>query len=71
MPRGPGSKAKVQLLRKSTFGGMSVIWSNLPRGRKESVKVANPEMGAGKPKTRAECQSLVQRVKVVLAMSKC
>ena len=46
---------------------MSVTWSNLPKGRKESLRILNPEMRAGKPKPRAECQILVQKVKVVLA----
>lgn len=27
-------------MRKSTCRGVSVLWSNLPRGRKESVRVA-------------------------------
>ena len=62
-----GSRAKVQLLRKSTLRGVSVTWSNLPGGRKESIRVVNPEVGAGKPKPRTECRILVQKVKVVLA----
>ena len=66
LPTDSGSKAKVQLLRKS-LRSVTVTWSNLLKGRKESLRVLNPEMRAGKPKPRAECRILVQKVKVVLA----
>lgn len=47
---------------------MSSGLTHLEKGK--SPKVANPEMGAGKPTTRVEWQSLVQKGKVTLAKNK-